>query len=50
MDTASGEIYTFFDEVLCFSKRGYYAGGTVGSGERKIHIGTTSGDVRIKAR
>lgn len=49
-DTASGEINTFFDEALSFSKKGNHAAGTVGSGERKINIGTTSGDVRIKAR
>ena len=49
-DTASGDINTFFNEALSFSKRGNHAAGTVGSGERKIHISTTSGDVRIKAR
>jgi len=49
-DTSSGEINTFFDDVLNFSKRGNHAEGTVGGGERKIDINTTSGDVRIKAR
>lgn len=49
-DTSSGEIDTFFDEALSFSKKGNHAAGTVGSGERKINISTTSGDVRIKAR
>lgn len=46
--TASGEIDTFFDDALSFSKRGNHAEGTVGSGERKIEITTTSGDVRVR--
>ncbi len=48
--TTSGEINTFFDDVLNFSKRGDHAEGTVGSGEREMEITTTSGDIRIKAR
>ncbi len=48
--TTSGEINTFFDDALKFSKRGNHAEGTVGSGERTVEITTTSGDVRIKAR
>lgn len=47
-DTASGEIDTFFDNNLKFSKRGDHAEGTVGGGERrKLKINTTSGDVRV---
>lgn len=49
-DTSSGEIDTFFDEFLSFSKKGNHATGTVGSGERKIDIDTTSGDVRVTER
>lgn len=48
--TSSGEINTFFDDALSFSKKGNHAEGTVGSGERELEITTTSGDVRIKAR
>lgn len=48
--TASGDINTFFDDALSFSKKGNHAAGTVGSGERTIDISTTSGDVRVKAR
>lgn len=48
--TSSGEINTFFDDSLKFSKKGNHAEGTVGSGERKLEITTTSGDVRIKTR
>lgn len=49
-DTSSGEINTFFDTVLDFSKRRNHAEGTVGSGERKMEITTTSGDVTIRAQ
>ncbi|MCM1191509.1 MAG: DUF4097 domain-containing protein [Butyrivibrio sp.] len=48
--TSSGEIDTFFDDALSFSRKGNHAEGTVGSGGLKIEIITTSGDVRIKAR
>lgn len=48
--TSSGEIDTFFDEALSFSKKGNHAAGTVGSGGRKLEITTTSGDVRIRER
>lgn len=48
--TSSGEINTFFDGDLSFSKRGNHAEGIVGSGERKISITTTSGDVTIRAQ
>lgn len=49
-DTASGDINTFFDDALKFSKKGNHAEGTVGGGERKVDISTTSGDVRIRSR
>lgn len=49
-DTASGDINTFFDGALSFSKKGNHAEGTVNGGERKIDISTTSGDVRIGSR
>jgi len=49
-DTSSGEISTFFDDALKFSKKGNHAEGIVGNGERTIEITTTSGDVRINAR
>lgn len=48
--TSSGDIDTFFDESLSFSKKGNHAAGTVGSGGNKIKITTTSGDVRVGAR
>ena len=48
-NTTSGEIDTFFDDSLKFSKRGNSAEGTYGSNTQgnKIDIETTSGDVRI---
>ena len=48
-DTASGNIDTFFDDELKFSKRGNSAQGTHGQNQQgnSIRIGTTSGDVRI---
>ena len=48
-DTASGNIDTFFDDDLKFSKRGNSAQGTHGQNPQgnSIRIGTTSGDVRI---
>ena len=48
-DTASGNIDTFFDDDLNFSKRGNSAQGTHGQNPQgnSIRIGTTSGDVRI---
>lgn len=49
-DTVSGDIRTFFDDALSFSKKGNHAAGTVGGGERKVDISTTSGDVRIEKR
>ncbi len=48
--TTSGDINTFFDEALSFSKKGNHAQGTVGSGDREISITTTSGDVNIRKR
>ena len=47
--TTSGEIDTFFDDSLKFSKRGNSAEGTYGSNTQghEIDIETTSGDVRI---
>ena len=48
-DTTSGDINTFFDEELNFSKRGNSAQGSHGQNSQgnSIRIGTTSGDVRI---
>lgn len=46
--TVSGEISTFFDELLSFSKKGDRASGSVGSGDHALKITTTSGDIRIK--
>ncbi len=48
--TTSGDINTFFDDDLSFSKKGNHAQGTVGSGERNVRITTTSGDVTVRAR
>lgn len=48
--TASGDINTFFDGDLSFSKKGNHAQGTVGSGERNVRITTTSGDVTVRGR
>lgn len=48
-DTASGDIDTFFDDSLSFSKKGNSAKGTVGSAPlQKVDIETSSGDVRIR--
>ncbi len=49
-DTTSGDIDTFFDDDLKFSKKGNNAQGTHGQNAQgnSIRIGTTSGDVRIK--
>lgn len=48
-ETTSGDIETFFDNDLKFSKRGNSAQGTHGQNQQgnSIRIGTTSGDVRI---
>lgn len=48
-DTSSGDISTFFDDDLNFSKRGNNAQGTYGQNSQgnSIQIGTTSGDVKI---
>ena len=50
-DTTSGDIDTFFDDDLKFSKRGNNAQGTHGQNSQgnSIRIETTSGDVRIKS-
>lgn len=47
--TSSGDIDTFFDEDLSFSKKGNSAQGTYGDGNiiQRIQIETTSGDVRV---
>lgn len=49
-DTSSGDINTFFDDELKFSKKGNNAQGTYGGNPqgKSIQIETTSGDVRIK--
>lgn len=48
-NTTSGDINTFFDEKLSFSKRGNNARGTYGDNAQgnRIQIETTSGDVRV---
>lgn len=48
-ETTSGDINTFFDDDLKFSKRGNSAQGTYGQNpqENSIRIGTTSGDIRV---
>lgn len=47
-DTASGDIDTFFDDALQFSKRGNHAEGEVnGSSRFSVGIETASGDIRI---
>ena len=48
-NTTSGDITTFFDDSLIFSKRGNRSNGTVGSAEQvyEVDIETSSGDVRI---
>ena len=48
-NSTSGDINTFFDDSLKFSKRENSAEGTYGSNSQgnKIDIGTTSGDIRI---
>lgn len=48
-DTSSGDIDTFFDDDLKFSKKGNHADGTYGEnpGEKEVLIQTSSGDVRI---
>ncbi len=47
--TSSGDIDTFFDDCLSFSKRGDDARGTYGenSDGHEVKIKTTSGDIRI---
>lgn len=47
-NTSSGDIRTFFDDSLSFSKRGNSAKGTIGSEPRQeVRIETSSGDVRV---
>lgn len=46
--TSSGDIRTFFDDSLSFSKKGNSAKGSIGSGQRQeVRIETSSGDVRV---
>ena len=48
--TSSGEINTFFDDALSFSKKGNRAEGSVGSGSRStVKMTTSSGDIRVKS-
>lgn len=49
-DTSSGDINTFFDDELKYSKKGNNAQGTYGDNPqgKSIQIETTSGDIRIK--
>lgn len=49
-ETTSGDIHTFFDDNLSFSKKGNSAQGTYGnnSDDKSVIIKTTSGDVQIK--
>lgn len=48
-DTTSGDINTFFDDNLKFSKKGNNAQGTYGTNRNgsRIDIETTSGDIKI---
>ena len=48
-DTTSGDINTFFDDNLKFSKKGNNAQGTYGANRNgsRIDIETTSGDIKI---
>lgn len=50
VNTTSGDIDTFFDDSLSFSKKGNHAKGFVGNEEqaKEVTIETSSGDVRIK--
>ena len=50
VNTTSGDIATFFDDSLSFSKKGNHAKGTIGNEEqaKEVTIETSSGDVRIK--
>lgn len=48
-ETVSGDIGTWFDDELSFSKRGDHAQGDVGDASfgRTIHLETASGNIRI---
>ena len=47
--TVSGEISTFFDDALSFSKKGDRAEGSVGNDSKnKVTVTTTSGDIRVQ--
>lgn len=48
-DTTSGDIHTFFDDSLNFSKKGNHAEGTYGKNpkENRVQIETVSGNVRV---
>ena len=48
-DTSSGEIATFFDDKLDFSKKGNSAKGVYGSKDtgNRVVVRTTSGDVQV---
>lgn len=45
--STSGEVNTFFDDVLSFNKRRTQADGTYGSGSNKVTVSTVSGGLRI---
>lgn len=49
-DTSSGDIQTFFDRDLNFSKKGNSANGTYGDNESgsRIEVKTISGDVQVE--
>jgi len=51
-DTASGDIDTFFDDSLTYSKRRDSAKGNIGTGTQgyKVEIETSSGDVCIESQ
>lgn len=50
-ETSSGDINTFFDDSLSFSKRGNSAKGSIGGEPRQeVRIETSSGDVRVTER
>lgn len=49
VSTSSGGIDTSFDDMLEFNKRGNKATGTIGGDAYRMEIGTTSGEVEIRA-
>lgn len=48
--TSSGDIITWFDEMLSFNKKGNQAEGEVGTVLYSLAVNTTSGDIRIRKK